>query len=237
MSYKIRMAMMGVVLGFISVSSQAAVVLVDNFNEYTNASYIGTNATVQFNPGGASGIAGGWVRYGNATLDGIYSIAGGASGRGGSYSAGWSPTATTGSIQYNFSSVQNLSNLDDITLDINVNSVVLGTTVALQIRSGSTYFQTTTPLSLVNTAYNTFTFDAASSALTRVAGAASYESVLGSVDALVFVFANTGGTGTQSIRFDNLNLVTAAVPEPSTVAALGLAGLLLGGRLLRRRNG
>lgn len=228
---------MGVVFGFMTVSSQAATVLVDNFNEYTNATYIGTNTTSQFNPGGASGIAGGWVRYGNATLDGIYSIAGGVTGRGASYSAGWSPTATSGSVQYNFTSVQDLSSLDDITLDINVNSVVVGTTVALQIRSGSTYFQTTTPLSLVNTSYSTFTFDAASSALTRVAGAASYESVLGSVDALVFVFANTGGTGTQSIRFDNLNLVTAAVPEPSTVAALSLVGILVGGRLMfRRRN-
>ena len=236
MSYKNCSLIIGVVLALLApVSSQAATILADNFNEYTNASYIGTQTPVQTNPGGAFGIAGNWTRFGGATTDGIYSIAGGAEGRGASYSVAWTPTAVAGYTMYTFSAVQNLSLLSAITLDINVGTVVAGTTVSVQLRSGATTFQSVTPLALTNTTFSTFTFDSTSSGLSRIEGSGTYASTLAAVNSIVFVFSNAGGTGSQSIRFDNFNLAT--VPEPSTVVAMGIAGMVLvGGRFLRRRR-
>jgi len=230
MNYKFLLPLIGVLLGVSAHISPAAVVLADNFNEYTNATLIGNASPIQSNPGGEFGIAGSWTRFGAATTGGIDSIAGGVGGtRGASYSAGWA-SGTTGFTRYTFTSVQDLSLLEEITLDLNVNTALAGTTVAVQIRSGATYFQSITPLALTNTAFSTFAFDTTSAALSRVAGTGTYADTLAAVDAVVFIFSNAGGSGSQAIRFDNFNLVT--VPEPSAAVALGLAGMLL----MRRRS-
>ncbi|CAN5348480.1 hypothetical protein BH09VER1_BH09VER1_28130 [soil metagenome] len=215
------MGIIGAICVFIAGAANGAVILVDNFNSYTNATTIQTQNTA-------------WSRNGAVTTSGIDSIAAGVGGtRGASYAAGWSG-GTSGRVQYAFTSIQDLSLLTSITLDLNVNTAVAGTTASVQIRSGTTTFQSTVALTLTNTAYSTFTFDSSSSALTRVAGTGSYASVLSAVDTIVFQFANSGGTGSQQIHFDNFDLVTS-VPEPGTTALLGLGGALVLWQIRRRR--
>jgi len=204
-------------------SAHGAVVLVDDFNSYNSSSLIQAQNTA-------------WSRFGAATSDGINSIAGGVGGtRGAAYSAAWT-AGTVGDVRYTFGTVQDLSLLTNVTLDLNVGTVLAGTTVSVQLRSGGTYYQSTTGLSLTNTSYSTFSFDTSSAALTRVSGSGSYASTLSAVDSIVFVFNNTGGTGSQQIRFDNFDLVTSAVPEPGSAALLGLAGVAAAGLHLKRRR-
>ncbi len=235
MSHISPLPVFGVVLAFLPFALRAEVLLVDDFNAYNNVTLIGNNLPIQSNPGGASGIAGSWTRFGNATADGIYSIAGGIGGtRGASYSTDWSKGAN-GYIHYTFASTHDFSLLDEISLNLYVGTVVAGTTVSVQIRSGSTYYQTAAPLSLVNTAYSTFSFDASATGLTRVAGTASYEDVVGAVSSIVFVFSNSGGSGTQAIRFDQFEITT--IPEPGTFGIFAMGGAsLVGLRFLRRRR-
>lgn len=234
MNYRFTLPLLAALLGLSVSTASSAVLLADNFNEYNNLSLIGNASPIQSNPGGASGIAGNWTRFGAATTGGIDSIAGGVGGtRGASYSAGWA-SGTAGFTRYTFASIQDLSLMEEVTLDLNVSTSLAGTTVAVQIRSGSTYYQSTTPLALTNTSFSTFTFDTTSAALTRVAGTGSYADTMASVDAIVFVFSNPGGTGSQAIRFDNFNLLT--VPEPTAAAGLGLAGLILAGSRWTRRS-
>lgn len=227
MSYHKYIGIMGMVWAATVGLAHSAVVVVDDFNSYVLTSGT-TNYLQAQNPQ--------WARSGLATTDGISIIAGGVGGtKGASYSVAWTSSATTGTVRYTFSATQNLSTLTDVTLDLNVSTLVAGTTVALQLRSGSTIFQTTAPLSLTNTTFSNFDFSTASSSLTRIQGSANYATMLGAVDTIAFIYGNTGGTGSQAIRFDNFDLVTS-VPEPGTTALLGLSGALVLWQIRRRRR-
>lgn len=222
MNYLKRSGIIGAVCVFAAGIAQGAVIVVDDFNSYNSSSYIQVQNPL-------------WSRFGAATSDGITSITAGVGGtRGASYSTAWT-AGNTGDVRYTFSATQNLSTMTDVTLDLNVATLVAGTTVSLQLRSGATFFQSTTPLSLTNTTYSTFDFSTLSASLTRVAGTGSYASTMSAIDSIVFVFTNTGGTGSQAIRFDNFDLVTS-VPEPGSIALMGLAGAMFTGYYVRRRR-
>lgn len=209
----------GVVAGLALTSSQA--ILIDDFNNYVNSSYIQTQ-----NPA--------WSRFGAGTTDGISSIAGGVGGtRGAAYSANFANGF--GSVKYTFSSLQNYTSTFVLTLDLAIPLSLAGTQVQAVIYDGNLSDQTiyqTTAQSLTNATYITYTFEFTPATVTRTQGAASLADVLANVGAIGFRFSNTNGTGSATINFDNLNVV----PEPSTVATLGLAGVIVGLYRLRCRQ-
>ncbi|MFV0416686.1 MAG: PEP-CTERM sorting domain-containing protein [Chthoniobacterales bacterium] len=237
MNYKSTLpcVFLGIVLTLTFQLSSMGATLIDSFDEYSgavNSGYIGTHTAGQLNPGGSSGIAGNWIRFGGATADGIYSISGGSSGRGASYVANWS-SGVWGAVLYTFDSVQNFTGVLDATLDLSVNTAIAGTTAVIELRSGTTYFQSSSPLALTNTSYSAFTFAADESSLTRVSGSGDYASTIGAIDSVAFFFANGGGTGGQTIQFDNFNF--NVIPEPNSMALIGL-GVLALLRSSRKRN-
>jgi hypothetical protein len=245
MNYKIHLQVLGVVLGLAAATAaQAAVVLVDNFDEYSGGnSTINITPTigsaVQTNPGGASGIAGAWTRFGAATSAGIISInSPSASGLAAQYSLNW-VGGTNGTIRYNFATPQDLSLLSAVSIDLSLNSSLANTMVTVQLSNGTTTWALTTPVSFTNTSFTTFTFDVSNVAnMTRTDGSASYAATLGSVASVSFRFTNTvQTTGSQQVYFDNLNVVTVPEPSTATAAALGLTGLMFAGRRFAgRRN-
>lgn len=207
----------GVVAGFALTNSQA--VLIDDFNSYVNTSYIQQQNTA-------------WSRFGLATTDGISSIAGGVGGtRGAAYSANFSNGA--GSVKYTFATLQDFTATTVLSLDLQIPLSLAGTQVQAVIYDGSgeTVYQTTAQ-SLTNPTYITYTFDFTAANVTRAQGTASLADVLANVGAIGFRISNTNGTGSATITFDNLTVV----PEPSTVAALGLAGVVLGIYRIRSRQ-
>jgi len=245
MNYKIHLQVLGVVLGLgIATATQAAVVLVDNFNEYSgggsviNTTAVSTSA-LQTNPGGASGIAGAWSRFGVATADGLYSINSPAvSGLAAQYALNWGG-GNNGTIRYTFNSAQDLSLLSAVSIDLSLNSSLANTLVTVQLSNGATTWQLTTPISFTNTSFTTFTFDVASAAnMTRTGGSQSYATTLSGVTTVAFRFTNTvQTTGSQQVYFDNVSLTTVPEPSTATAAVLGLAGLMFSGRTFAgRRN-
>lgn len=247
MNYKIHLQVLGVVLGLgIATATQAAVVLVDNFNEYSGAnSVINSTANpasaLQTNPGGASGIAGAWSRLGVATAAGIISIdSPSVSGKAAEYDINW-VGGTNGTIRYTFSTAQNLSLLSAVAIDFSLNTSTgfANTMVTVQISDGTTAFQLNTPVSFTNTSFSTFSFDVSNVAnMTRISGSGDYATTLGSVSSISFRFTNSVQTsGSQRVYFDNLNVVTVPEPSTATAAAMGLTGLLFAGRRFAgRRN-
>lgn len=206
--------------GFALTNSQA--ILIDDFNSYVNTSYIQQQNTA-------------WSRFGGATTDGISSIAGGVGGtRGAAYSVNFANG--TGSVKYTFSTLQNYTATTVLTLDLQIPLSLAGTQVQAVIYDGvagssQTIYQTTAQ-SFTNATYITYTFDFTTANTTRAQGAASLADVLTNVSAIGFRFSNTNGTGSASVQFDNLYVV----PEPSTVAALGLAGVVFGIYRIRSRQ-
>lgn len=211
--------MAGVVAGLALTSGQA--VLIDDFNNYVNTSYIQPGQ----NPA--------WSRFGAGTTDGISSIAGGVDGtRGAAYSVNFG--LGTGSVKYTFSTLQNFTSTTVLTLDLEIPLSLTGTQVQAVIYDGGssqTIYQTTVQ-SLTNATYITYTFDFTAANVSRAQGSASLADVLANVSAIGFRFSNTNGAGSATINFDNLNVV----PEPTTTAALGLAGVIVGLYRLRCRQ-
>ena len=197
-------------------SSQA--VLIDDFNSYVSGSYIQTQ-----NPN--------WSRFGAATTDGIYSIAGGVNGtRGASYSVNFANNAV-GSVRYTFATAQDFTATPTVSLDLSIPLSLVGTQVQAVLYSGTTVYQTTA-LSFTNASYQTYTFDLIQSNVTRTEGTASLADSLANVTGIALRFSNTNGTGTASINFDNLSVV----PEPSTTTALALAAAGFGLYAFRGRR-
>lgn len=212
----------------LSASFAKASLLIDDFNAYTNASYI----QVQ-NPA--------WSRFGNATSDGIYSIAGGVDGtRGASYIVNWG-AGSNGYVRYTFATAQDFSLMNAFTLDLSTNSVVAGTLAYLQINYTQTIgettivntYETTMGLSLASTQYENFVFNFTPDSVTRREGMADFATVMANVTSFTFRYNNSTGAGNQQIRFDNFY----AVPEPRALGLLFAASVLILSHGLRRRTG
>ncbi len=218
------------VLGFSSSIAQGATIVIDDFNNYSNSTLLqnlpGTN----------------WSRFGNATADGIYSIAGGVGGtRGANYLVNYNTTtAVNGSVRYTYATPQSFEGNITFSLDIAVNTVRPGTKVFAQIASSDatpTIFETLVGQSLSSTSYQTFTFSFSAENIKSIQGSKTLDQVVADLKSITFRFNNTLDTGSQTISFDNL-IVTTAIPEPS-LAWLSLigGGLAIGASIRKRRTG
>jgi len=216
------------VLGFSSPMAQGSTIIVDNFNSYSNSTLLqnmpGTN----------------WSRFGNATADGIYSIAGGVGGtRGASYLVSYNATtAVNGSVRYTYATPQSFEGPITFSLDIAVNTVRPGTQVFAQIASSDatpTIFETLVGQSITNTTYQTFTFSFSPENIKSLQGSKTLDQVIHDLKSITFRFNNTTDIGSQSINFDNLTVTS--IPEPS-IAWLSLlgGGLAIGAMLRKRRS-
>ncbi|AHF94722.1 hypothetical protein OPIT5_23965 [Opitutaceae bacterium TAV5] len=219
---------------------RAQVVVIDNFDEYNNATYIQAQNTA-------------WSRSGAATADGIYSIAGGQTGRGASYSANWGG-GNLGRVRYTFASAQSYESGTVFTVDLAVTVSSGGTApaadtlVSAQIANGdpndaATSIWVTAGQALTSGSYTTFSFLFDGATTSSVQGTASLADVLSSVTSITLQFANNSGAGRQTITFDNLAVTPGSgptIPEASTTALLlaGIAGTMtacrMGGRFRRK---
>lgn len=215
-------------LGFTSPLVHGTPMVIDNFDQYASGTYLQNLPNAR------------WSRFGNATADGIYSIAGGVGGtRGASYLVNFSPSsAVNGSVRHTFSTSQSFTQPIIFSLDLAVSVIRPGTTVFAQISSSAgtpTIFETLVGQSLTNTGFQTFTFSFDPESVRHIQGGQSLEAVLADLKSVTFRFNNTVDSGSQSILFDNLTVV-ASIPEPSLAwfALLG-SSLIFGVAIARRR--
>jgi hypothetical protein len=152
-----------------------------------------------------------WRRFGTATTDGIYSIAGGASGRGASYGVNWAQ-GEAGYVRYTFASPKSFGPGTVVAIDLSVTVALPGTQVFLLLSNGeSSSAATTTYRSrmgelVTGTSYRTFSFSVTDDSVRRVAGTAPLSEVLKSLSSVTIMFTNTDGEGAQSIHFDNFTI-------------------------------
>lgn len=211
---------------------QASAEVIDNFNSYSSVgplpdSYVQGQNTA-------------WSTSGNARTDGIYSIAGGQSGRGANFSMAWTPTFTAARVKYDFASPQAYSLGVVFTMDLKTSAAIAGTNVYGVILDSTGTAWSTVGQAVLNTAsYATYSFTFNTGTTTRTDGAASLVSALSDTRSFTMQLTNTTGTGSQQISFDNLTVTNvSAVPEPSTVAVLmgAAAGLLCVGSKWRKKR-
>lgn len=197
--------------------------VLDNFNSYVSGSYIQAQNAA-------------WSRFGAATTDGIYSIAGGAEGRGASYSVGWA-AGNQGFVRYAFGAAQSFTEGASLSVDLSVSAALPDTTVVAQVTGGSgTTWAMTAAVSLTNTGYVTYNFILEGAGMTRIEGSDSLSVVMANLQSVTLQFRNVSGVGSQAIQFDNLVLSPASsIPEPSSVA-LALAGVAGAAAFLTRRR-
>lgn len=185
--------------GFAVGSSRAEVVVIDDFDQYANTSYVQEQKWSL------------WRRFGAATTDGIYSIAGGASGRGANYGVSWAQ-GNAGYVRYTFPSPKGFEVGTVFAMDISVTVSLPGTQVFLLVSNGDSAAASTTTYrtrigELVNhTDYRTFSFSITEDTVRRVSGTASLPDVLKSLSSVTLMFTNADGSGAQSIQFDNFTV-------------------------------
>ncbi len=203
---------------------RGATTVIDDFNAYTNATYIQ-----------AQNVS--WSRSGSAITDGIYSIAGGVTGRGANFSMAWT-AGNAARVKYDFTSAQAYSVGVVFSVDLKTSAAIAGTSVVGVVTdSTGTSWQTSVAQSFADTSYVTYSFSFGSGDTTRTAGSASLVATLLDVKSLTIQFSNTLGLSSQTISFDNLTVTTSAIPEPSSMvfAMGGIGGMAA--VLLRRRRG
>lgn len=226
----LRVMSVAIVLLGLGVASQAQLVL-DNFQEYTNNQLL-ANAT-------ADDVSGSpWGRFGAATDDNPVAKAGvGESGGiAMDYVLGYS-AGNNGNLLY-YPTTPNLSAYTALDMDLCVSNIsgtftsnTLVEAVVEETNSADTIYQTLFANAevLTNTSYRTFSFALNSTAMGLANGSGPLD--LTQVKDVRFRFVNGDGSGVQAVYADNLEVV----PEPSTIALLGL-GLCAGLGLIRRRR-
>lgn len=204
-------------------NAAAAPILIDDFESYAAGTYIQAQ-------GGLN-----WSRFGNATSDGIYSIANGSGGgRAASYQVNFNPGAgnVNGSVRYTFATAQDYSGVYSFSLDIAVDTVLPGTSVFAQIAgdgSTPTIIETLVGQAVTSSNYVTYVFQFTPDNLRVIQGTESVDDVLAHLKSITFRFNNTTG-GKQTLMFDQLQANPQPIPEASSVVLLGIAGgALLGG--------
>lgn len=195
---------LGLAAGFPGFA-QAEPVVVDDFNQYSDASYVQTQMWSL------------WRRFGEATTDGIYSIAGGAEGRGGRYAVSWT-LGKAGYLRYTFPAVKSFPVGTTFAMDMAVTAPLPNTQVFLLVADGDPTLPTTTTYRtqegqpLTDLDYRTHGFELTEMSVRRMSGRASLREVLGRLASVTFIFSNATDAGTQGILIDNFQVSVPRSP-------------------------
>lgn len=184
---------------------QAEPVVIDDFNQYSASGYVQTQMWSL------------WRRFGEATTDGIYSIAKGAEGRGAHYAVNWQ-VGKAGFLRYSFPSAKSFPVGTIFSMDMSVTTSLPGTRVFLLLADGdpnspsTTTYRTQEGQSLVAMDYETFGFEVTEASVRRMSGRATLKDVLGALASVTFIFTNNADLESQGIHFDNLGFTPPRTP-------------------------
>ncbi len=183
---------------------QGRATTIDDFDGYQSGTYIQAQNKS-------------WSRYGNATSDGIDSIAEGFHQRGASYVANWTTATPTGSVRYTFASSQKLTATPVLSVELAVlPSPVTGTEVTASISNGTTSYRIAQAQPLANLSYSLYSFDFTQTT-TCEKGTDSLQTVLENATSVTITFTNANSPGAQTIHFDNVSM-TASGPASTTAS-------------------